>query len=282
VNSMRHIARISLVILVLLSAIPGFSEKKIIESKWAAQPLRIDGLNDDWDGDALTPEKGSKVDYAVRNDAQNLYVLLVFKDPKSLSTINSTGITLYFSPEGKKTKDNGVHFIKKRVTPDELIASLEQQGEVLTEEQKQGIKAKPALIMFAAEMVGKKGQEASETTPAPGTLRPGFKTGQQDNEVIYEFRVPLARSKTYPGGVGAEPGQNVTIGFEWGGLTEEMRQAMNARARSESGRGGVTGESSAGSVIIPGRGEAGPPQDSSMAIPKKYSFWAVVKLAQNQ
>jgi hypothetical protein len=65
-------------------------------------------------------------------------------------------------------------------------------------------------------------------------------------------------------------------------MTEEMRQEMNARARAESGRGGVTGESSAGNMIIPGRGDTRPPQDSSLAVPKKHSFWAEVKLAQNQ
>ncbi len=280
-NSIRLIAYISLVLLVLFSATAGFPKEEIIESKWTAQPPRIDGLNDDWSEDVLTSEKGVKVDYAVRNDAQNLYVLFVFKDPKSLSSIDATGITLYFNREGKKKKDHGVHFIKKQVTADELIASLEKQGEVLTEEQRQMIKSKPAIFMLDAEMVGKKGPEASETTPIPGTLRPAFRTTQKGNEVIYEFRVPLARPETFPWGIGAEPGQNVNIGFEWGGMTDEMRKAMNARARAESDQG-VASESSAGNVIVTDRDDSRASRRPSTGVPKKYSFWVDVKLAQNQ
>jgi len=280
-NSIKFIAYISLVISVLFSATTGFSKEEIIESKWTAQPPRIDGLNDDWSGDVLTSEKGVNVDYAVRNDAQNLYVLFVFKDPKSLSSIDATGITLYFNTEGKKKKNNGVHFIKKQVTADQLIASLEKHGEILTEEQRQTIKAKRAIIMFDAEMVGKKDTEASETAPIPGALRPAFRTTQKGNEVIYEFRVPLARPETFPWGIGAEPGQNVNIGFEWGGMTDEMRKAMNARARAELDQG-VASESSAGNVIVAGRGDSRAPGSPSGGVPKKHSFWVDVKLAQNQ
>lgn len=280
-NSIRLVAYISLVILVLFLTTTGFSKEEIIESKWTAQPPSIDGLDDDWSEDMLTSEKGVRVDFAVRNDAQNLYVLFVFKDPKSLSSINATGITLYFNTEGKKKKNNGVHFIKKQVTADQLIANLEKQGEILTEEQRKTIKAKPAIIMYDAEMAGKKGPEASETTPIPGTLRPAFRTTQKGNEVIYEFRVPLARPETFPWGIGAEPGQNVNIGFEWGGMTDEMRKAMNAMARAELDQG-VARESSAGNVIVSDRDDSRAPGTPSRGVPKKYSFWVNVKLAQNQ
>lgn len=278
-NSIKFIAYISLIILVLFPAAAGFSKEKIIESKWTAQSPKIDGLNDDWIEDVLNSEKSVKVDYAVRNDAQYIYVLFVFKDPKSLSSIDATGITLYFNTEGKRHKDNGFHFIKKEVAADELITSLEKQGEVLTEEQIQAIKAKPAFIMYDAEMVEKKDKEA-ETPQAPGALRPAFKTASKGNEVIYEFRVPLVRSETQPEGIGAEPGQSVTVGFEWGGMTDEIRKAINARTREQSGLG-VSGESSAGSVIVAG-GDARVPRGSSLSVPKKHSFWVDVKLAQNQ
>jgi hypothetical protein len=43
--------------------------------------------------------------------------------------------------------------------------------------------------------------------------------------------------ETFPWGIGAEPDQNVNIGFEWGGMTDEMRKAMNARARAELDQG---------------------------------------------
>lgn len=280
-NSIRLIAQISLVILVLFSSSTGFAKEKTIESKWTAQPPKIDGLDDDWQEDVLSSEKSVKVDYAFRNDAQNLYVLFIFKDPKSLSSINATGITLYYNTEGKKKKDNGFHFIKKQVSAEELISSLEKQGEILTEEQKQTLRAKPSYILYDAEIKGKKAKEASETTLPAGVSKPGFKTAQKGNEVIYEFRVPLVRSETYPDGIGAEPGQNVNIGFEWGGMTEEIRKAMSAKARAELGRG-VDSEAGAGRVIVTGEDGTRRPDGSSLGVPKKYSFWVDIKLAQNQ
>ncbi len=274
---------ISLVIFMLIITTIGFSKDKSVESKWAAQPPTIDGLDDDWKEIVLTSEKKVKVDYAIRNNAQNLYVLFVFKDPKYLSTINATGFTLYFNTEGKKKKDHAFHFIRKQVGPDELIAYLERRGEALTEEQRQAIYAKPAFIVYMAERVEKKGKEISKATQSPGTLKPGFKISRKDKEIIYEFRVPLAKSEISPLGIGAEPGHTVKIGFEWGGITDKMRKAMGAKARAESGRG-IDRESRSGSVIVSGRGQSSAPKPgkSSRGTPKKHSFWIDVKLAQNK
>ena len=272
----RILTHISLVILMLVITTTGFSKEKFVESKWTAQSPKIDGLDEDWSEVVLTSEKKAKVDYAVRNDAQNMYVLFIFKDPKFLSTINATGITLYFNTQGKKKKNYGLHFIKKQVPPEELIAYLEKRGDVLTEQQRQSIKAKPAYIVYMAEWVGKKGKKASEATQIPGTWRAAFKINKKGNEVIYEFRVPLVKSEASPGGIGVEPGQNLKIGFEWGGMTEELRDRLKAQLGGEISR-----ESGAGAVIDSRRGTTGALK-TTRAMPKKHSFWVDVKLAQNQ
>jgi len=282
-NAKKLFTHISLVIFMLLIATTGFSKEKFVKSKWTAQPLTIDGLDDDWSEDVLTTKKKKRVDYAVRNDAQNIYVLFVFKDPKFLSSINFTGITLYFNTEGKKKKDHGFLFTRKQVTADELIAYLEKKGQVLTEEQRQGIKTKLAYIVYMAEIAGDKGKEASEATQTPGTLRPAFKINKKGENVIYEFRVPLAKAETSPGGIGADPGQSIKIGFEWGGMTDKLRKMMSARTRSKTDLG-VSREGTAQSRISTTRGQSKAPRPGrpSMAIPKKHSFWIDVKLAQNQ
>jgi len=275
-NAKRIFTYISLVILMLVITTTGFSKEKFVESKWTAQPPKIDGLDEDWSEVVLTSEKKVKVDYAVRNDAQNMYVLFIFKDPKFLSNINATGITLYFNTQGKKKKDYGLHFIKKQVTPEELIAYLEKQGEVLTEEQVQSIKSKPTYIVYMAEWVGKKGKKASEAAQIPGTLSADFKINGKGKEFIYEFRVPLAKSETALGGIGVEPGQSLKIGFEWGGMTEELRDRLKAQLGE-----GISRESGAGAMIDSRGGTTGALK-TSRAMPKKHSFWVDVKLAQNQ
>ena len=78
---------------LLVLSTTGFAKDNAVTSKWTVQPPNIDGLADDWTGDAFSSENKIDVHYAVRNDAQNMYVLLVFKDKKSLSSISATGST---------------------------------------------------------------------------------------------------------------------------------------------------------------------------------------------
>lgn len=272
-NAKKLMTHISLVIFMFVISTIGFSKDKSVESKWAAQPPTIDGLDDDWKEIVLTSEKKVKVDYAIRNNAQNLYVLFVFKNPKFLSTINATGITLYFNTEGKKKKDHSFYFIRKQVGPDELIAYLERRGETLTEEQIQTIKAKPAYVVYMAERQEKKGKEVIKATQIPGTLKPAFKINIKGKEVIYEFRVPLAKSEISPLGIGAEPGHTVKIGFEWGGMTKAVAERMKRQGGNIAGEGNVY----RGNIRDTGSAPRG-----TRGMPKKYSFWVDIKLAQNQ
>lgn len=278
-NSKRLLTHIFLAVFILTFASSGFSADNIVQSKWTAQPLTIDGLDDDWEGDEMTSEKKVKVDFAVRNDTQNMYVLFVFKDPKYLSSINATGITLYYNTEGKKKKDHAFHFIKKKVSGEELIAYLKKRGEVLSEEQMQSIEPTNTYSVYMTERVGKRDKEISITAPIPAILNPGFKTNKKGDAFIYEFKVPLIKSETSPRGMGIEPGQSLKIGFEWGGMTEELMK----RLRAQSGQGDASVEGRAGSVIDSRRGGAtGAPRSSSGRMPKKHSFWVDVKLARNQ
>jgi len=77
--------------------------------------------------------------------------------------------------------------------------------------------------------------------------------------VTYEFRIPLKKGEGQLVGIGTEPGKILKIGFEWGGLTEELKKEEMARLEGKS-----------------------TPLYSIRRGAKKYLFWADVKLAQNQ
>lgn len=274
-NAKRFLTHISFIAFILIITTSGFAKEDLVQSVWAAQPLSIDGQSNDWSGVELTTEKKVKVDYAVRNNAENLYVLFIFKDPEYLSTINYTGITLYFNTEGKKKKDEGFHFIRKQVSPDELIAYLETRGQDLSEQQIQSIKSKPGYVVFMAERLKKDEEEGIKAGQAAEALLPGFKMGRQDKDIIFEFRVPLIQSEISPEGIGAKPGQSLKIGFEWGGMTKELAKRIQAG-------GDISQESRAGEVIDSRRTSGGAPSSASRRMPKKYDFWCDVKLAQSQ
>ena len=279
-NKKRYYSLISFAILLSALTLTGFSGENVVQSKWTAQPPTIDGLDDEWTGDEITSENKMQVDFAVRNDAQNMYVLFIFKDPKYLSSIDATGITLYYNTEGKKKKDHAFHFARKKITGEELLAYLKKRGEVLSEQQMQAIEPTNTYSVFMTERVGKKDEEISITAPIPAILNPSFKINNKGNAFVYEFRVPLIKSETSPRGMGIEPGQSLKIGFEWGGMTEELMKRLGAQS---GGGGDVSTEGRAGSVIDSRRGGAtGAPRSASGRMPKKYAFWVDVKLAQDQ
>jgi hypothetical protein len=271
----KTLIHISLIAFILVITVAGFGREDLVQSQWAVQPVTIDGQDNDWSGVELTSEKKVKVDYAVRNDAENMYVLFIFKDPAYLSTINHTGITMYFNTEGKKKKDEGFHFIQKQVGPEELIAYLKRRGQVLTEQQIQSIKSKPGYVVFMAERLTEDDEETVQAVSTSEAMVPGFKISRKDKTFTFEFRVPLVRSEASPEGIGVKPGESLKIGFEWGGMTKELAKKIQAG-------GDISEESRAGGVIDSRRTIGGAPTSASRNMPKKYDFWCDVKLAQSQ
>lgn len=270
------------VVFLLNATTAGFSAEDIVQSTWAAMPPTIDGLDDDWQGGVMTADKKVKVNYAIRNDAQFMYVLFVFSDLKYLSNINATGLTLYYNTEGKKKKDHAFNFTMRKVSGEELIAYLKSRGEVLTEQQLQAVQPTNMYNVFMTERTGKKDKEITIAQPIPGVLNPGFKINKKGDALMYEFMIPMTKSENSPRGMGVEPGESLKIGFEWGGMTEALMKRLSAGG----GGGDASAEGRAGGVIDSTRGgrsrggSGGAPRTGRM--PKKYSFWTDVKLAQNQ
>ena len=243
----------------------------IMKSGWAAAPLNIDGVNDDWVEAAFSNIKNVNVDYAFRNDGKDLYLIMIFKDPKFLSSIEATGIKIFFNMEGKKKKDRGLRFFRKMVKPDEFIASLEKKGQTVSEEEKAKLRAKSVYFMYDYELLIRD-KAQSPSAQQPGTEAPDlpkFRYKRAGTMTVYEFRIPLAVNDGQPAGIGAEPGKAVKFGFEWGGMTEEMKAA---RLKQLSGdESGVAGENFGRYVFSASGGGSGPP---------KHDFWIDVKLSE--
>ena len=252
-----------------------------VSSVWTADPPKIDGQLDDWANIAWSREKSLGVEYAFRNNDQNLYLVLVFKNPKFLSTISQTGIVLYFSPEGKKDKSRGIRFIQRTVTAEELIAVMEKDGKTLTDERKQQLRAKANYILYDSSMVDDEDKVLGPAVGSGDSLPPVFRLGRSGSDTVYEFRVPLFKSGEHPGGIGISLGQSLKAGFYWGGMTKEMREAQIARLSSQGVKAGQ-GSKDVGGDTTEGYEEASPRSQSLEAMlhgPKRYGFWTDVVLA---
>ncbi len=268
---------LSLVILAVCLA--GFSKEKAVESMWRASPLSIDGADDDWAGDTLSFEKKFEVNYAFQNDADNLYVLFIFKDPLYLSTIKDTGMTFWINTEGKKKKKYGITFKTRNVSAEGIISLLEKQKGPLPEAEKNKIRSKPNYMFFQGDVRDKKGNILTPTALGGELAMPIFRSQPKQKMMVYEFVMPLRILEKLSAKQRMEPGKTVKVGFEWGGLTERMKAQRMARLEQSATR---ETERSAkdireGEVQKLG-GSSGRARSSK--VPKKYSFWVDVELAQ--
>lgn len=255
-----------------------FAKEEAVPSNWVATPLNIDGASDDWLDTGLYLEKKVNVECAFKNDGERLFILFIFKEPRYLSTIKDTGMTVWFNLEGKKKKHYGINFIKKQVSAEAFIALLEQQREPLSEEEKQNVRSNPYYFLHNVKVINKKAESSPELSVEE--IQPAvFRSANQEIGVVYEFSIPLRREVERSAGVGTEPGKMVKVGFEWGGLTAEMKAARAARSQS-------SGESPRSPAVSPetamdrGIGASGMTRASEG--PKLYSFWVDVQLAKSQ
>ena len=257
----------------------GLAKGAAVDSQWAAAPVKIERLEQDWQDVTFLTDPDSKAEYALKNDGRNLYVLFLFKDPMAASTIDYTGMKIFFNAEGKKSKDLGVHFLRKQATPDELIASLEKKGESLTEERKAEIRKQKVYYLFEAEVINAK-KLAAPSDPAVENDPPAYRSGKQQRVQCWEFRIPLSRTNQ-SGGIGCGPGQTIKLGFEWGGLTTQVMREM--MAGMSAGAGGAGQDLGISGTLNPEMGTTGRLRGGSdyQRDPRTrlHSFWLDVKLA---
>jgi len=278
----KNLLKFSLLAALIFSLfIPGFSKDKTFNSVWSSTQLMIDGAPLEWTEATLNNEKKVKVDYSFKNDGDYLYVLFRFNDPKYVSTLDMTGLTVYHNAEGKKKKDYGTVFKAQRVEAGAYIAFLEKSGRQLTDEDKTQIKAQKFILLNDNTVINKKVKKPEEFDNTG--VKPAIFRGNKSKEnYILELAIPLAKPADMAPGIGTEPGKAIKIGFEWGGMTEEMRKQRlsQATARSSNARAG----NMSSNPMSEGRagGASGSISSIRRYAPKKYSFWVDVKLAGNQ
>ncbi len=270
---------ILLLLMILTISFSGFSKEKEVKSFWAASSVKIDGFRDDWAEVAFADEKKVKIDYAFKNDAENLYVLYIFKDPKYLSSISVTGITLWFNSEGKKKKNYGIKFTQKQISADALISRTEKERGPLPEDKKKEIQSNPFYLINDTKIINKKSKSRSQSSESSEIKPAAFRVMKQQKLLVFEFAIPLKRMIEQTSGVEIEPGKRVKVGFEWGGMTDEMRAEVKRRSAA------LERTKSSSSDFADNKAGAGAGSSVPMGLlsgPKKYLFWVDVQLVKNQ
>lgn len=265
--------------MILIISLTSFSKDKAFRSQWAAEPVKIDGISNDWAKVALANEKKVKVDYAFQNDAENLYILFIFKDPKYLSSIGSTGITVWLNSEGKKDKDFGIRFIQNQVSAEELITRLEKEKGPLPEDEKKKIRDNPSYLINDTEIINKEDEPGSQPSESSETKPAVFRVMKQQNALVLEFAISFEKKPEEAPEMIRESGKNLKVGFEWGGMTKEMKaEVMRRSAALERSR--TSGGDAADNRASGGAESTGPM--GLLSGPKEYSFWVDVILGRKE
>jgi hypothetical protein len=283
-----------MLILAGMLCVTGFAKDKDqpVESQWTATRASIDGMNTEWGKVPMNTYKKTDVDYAFMNDGENLFILFTFKNPKFLSSLNWTGLTIWFSPAGKKENDLGIRFIRKQISADDYIAILEKQvGQAMPEDRKNQIRQNKAYWLFDQELVNKKAQDYSEDAERPKYKDASFRSNVLNKAVLYEIVISLPKLAELAPEIGAEPGNAFNLNFDWGGATKEYKEALasglasrDMRASAGGATGSLTSERGAGEGLGSLERESSDlaRMRSQLQRVKQYDFWVGVKLAQNQ
>jgi hypothetical protein len=289
---MKTLKTISCILAVLAMTLPAVAKDKVlVGSQWTSAPIKIDGAKTEWDEDALVEDKDLEISYGFKNDPNFLYLLLAFNSPKSVSTIDGTGLTLWIDAEGKDKKTYGLKFTRKMISADELIENMTKQGQTLSDEQIMKIKATRQYRTYACDPIDKKGKSIAHPGPGTGT----FRLARVEKTTTYECIIPLTFLQDPSSQTQWDSSAPLSVGFEWGGITEAMKKARTARNFSGAssatagaatsweqtiaggGEGGGGGEEGGGGVGMEGGmgGRGG-------GTPKKIDFWVNLKIAPKQ
>jgi hypothetical protein len=263
----------------LLVVFLGAAKEKTILSQWQTGEMKIDGALEDWPSVESFMDSKTGVDVGFVNNGADLYIRMTFNDPKSLSSIQNTGLKILLNSGQKKEGKFGFHLMPKQVSAPEMIALMEKEQGTLSESQKSAIHQKAPFTIFEGKPIDKKGEYTTLTPLGEGFRPANFRIFKSKNSMVYEIRVPFMVKEL--GVEMSSPSLPLLIGFEWGGMTKEMRAAM-MRQRSE--RATQAGE---GAARFETRGddsdEAPVVGESNQSFQKgadKHTFWVSVILAK--
>ncbi|MBD3414788.1 MAG: hypothetical protein GF421_10205 [Candidatus Aminicenantes bacterium] len=286
---MKKTVKTAFLFLMMISiSLSGFAKEDLFQSKWIQEKIMMDGSDEDWAPEMKQTYKKFGVEYAFKNNQNYLLALFVFKDPEYLTSVKESGFMVWFNTEGKKKKRYGIRFWTMKLTADQYIELVERQQGELSEDQKSDIRVKKTYSIPDIKVTNK---DAKTKLKQKVKVKPAaFDSQEFEDRIVYEFAIPLERAYDRVAGVGTTPGETIKVGFEWGGITEEMKEqraklaaAMAAKARDEGATSSLTGERRV-SDRMSGSSRSASSFARTMrgSTPPQYNFWVDVKLAEQE
>jgi len=160
--------------------------------------------------------KDAGVSLGICNDAEHVYIMFMFRDPKLLLSASGKGFTAWFDKSGAKKKDFGVRYIcNPTVNFDPAKGERPGFGDPSRQRMPMPGAQKPVieqlLVLFGPE-------EQGINLKLDGSLGPAASLGNLNGVFTYELAIPLDQADKGLYAIGAEAGTDISIGFEIGGM----------------------------------------------------------------
>lgn len=211
-------------VLIGISACSPFTSFQT-NSDFPKRAVVVDGKTDDWVGELYVVPMET-LNLGFQNDQENLYLCLVAEDRATRAQIMMQGLIVWFNPKGKKEKVFGIKY-PVGIPPSDWPKQLGPgQGDEFIEDY-----LKKNLIQLEILGAEKEPPQKMEVSEAKGIE---IKVVPSTGMLVYELKIPLQRTPDHPLAIGAEPGQQVAVGFE----TPEINPKNLPRGMTEGQPGG--------------------------------------------
>lgn len=199
-----------------------------VQTHWSAEPVKVDGEMTEWTSGSTVYFEDSGVQLGLCNDSQNPYILFRFSTQAWARSIRMGGLTLWLDNSGKKKKDFGIRYTGGPSLSDLQKMRLSNEGgfqETLTPEQQQRLAEMEKTTVDQITVIDKKSNQEL-TLRADGSGGPAACFASPQGTYTYEFSIPLQKSDVSHYGIGAQSGQAICLGLEWGGINGRDRKRM--------------------------------------------------------
>jgi hypothetical protein len=266
------------------------AKKATIDSHWRDREIAIDGDSGDWPGPLRPIEENHPLMAAAMNDGQYLYLVLSASDTTARRQILRQGLIVWFDPSGGEKKHFGLKY-PVGVPPEERAGrggggggyrrypggggggSGRPPGDSGGGDPAQSRPPDQVEPTNRIEIYGPEKDDAHNfvTEMAPGIT---VKIGQAEGYLVYELKVPLAKTADTPYAIEAKQGALIGFGIETPKVEHpagEGRGGMGGFGGGMGGRGGGGGGM--------GRGGGGGQRGESEQ-PKPLKGWVTIQLAK--
>ena len=207
--------------LLLAAGLAAGCSQGTLPSAWRAEPLRVDGRADDWDG-RQTRLEGVPAELLVANDGEALWLGLASSDPRILDLVARGGLTLWIDPRGGQEQTFGIRFPLPSTTPP-------PRGRLGG-----GPPEAPRPRLDGLEILGPE-PYTRKWVAAPGEGGVEVALATEAGVLVYELRVPLAGG---PWGLGVPAGATLGIGVHAARAAGPAMHRGDASGRPEGPPGG--------------------------------------------